>query len=80
MTKDKKDGKGNGNGAPTSEQAEKHKLKRKDYEDKLFELHVKLVELQEWVRREDKRVCIIFEGRDGAGKGRAIAFDSAAGA
>ena len=72
MTKDKKDGKGNGNGAPTSEQAEKHKLKRKDYEDKLFELHVKLVELQEWVRREDKRVCIIFEGRDGAGKGGTI--------
>ena len=72
MPKDNKDDKGNGNRAPIGEQAEKHKLKRKDYEDKLFELHVKLVELQEWVRRENKRVCIIFEGRDGAGKGGTI--------
>ena len=72
MPKDNEDGKGNGNRTPIGEQAEKHKLKRKDYEDKLFDLHVKLVELQEWVRREDKRVCIIFEGRDGAGKGGTI--------
>ena len=54
------------------EQAEKPKLKRKDYEDKLRELHVKLVELQDWVRHEGKKICIVFEGRDGAGKGGAI--------
>ena len=47
-------------------------LKRKDYEDSLRELHVKLVELQEWVRHKGKKVCIVFEGRDGAGKGGAI--------
>ncbi len=47
-------------------------LKRKDYESELRRLHVKLVELQEWVRHEGKKVCIVFEGRDGAGKGGAI--------
>lgn len=47
-------------------------LKRKEYEQKLRELHVELVKLQEWVKREGKKVCIIFEGRDGAGKGGVI--------
>jgi polyphosphate kinase 2 len=47
-------------------------LKRKEYESKLRDLHVKLVELQEWVRREGNKICIIFEGRDGAGKGGVI--------
>jgi len=47
-------------------------LKRKDYENKLRELHVRLVELQDWVRGERKKVCIVFEGRDGAGKGGVI--------
>ena len=48
------------------------RLKRKDYEGKLRKLHVKLVELQEWVRHEGKKICIVFEGRDGAGKGGTI--------
>lgn len=47
-------------------------LKRKDYEHRLRELHVKLVELQEWVRHNARKICIVFEGRDGAGKGGAI--------
>ena len=47
-------------------------LKRKDYEKKLRKLHVRLVELQEWVRNQGKKVCIVFEGRDGAGKGGVI--------
>jgi polyphosphate kinase 2 len=47
-------------------------LKRKDYEKILRKLHVRLVELQEWVRREAAKICIVFEGRDGAGKGGAI--------
>src|SRR5262245_19903107 len=77
MAKDKNGRKrgGSDNGAPTGasgEQTEKRKLKRKDYENKLRELHVKLVELQEWVRREGLKVCIVFEGRDGAGKGGTI--------
>jgi polyphosphate kinase 2 len=47
-------------------------LKRKDYENRLSELQVRLVELQEWVRHESRKICIVFEGRDGAGKGGAI--------
>ena len=47
-------------------------LKRKEYEQKLRKLHVELVKLQEWVKREGKKVCVVFEGRDGAGKGGVI--------
>jgi polyphosphate kinase 2 len=47
-------------------------LKRDDYEKILRKLHVRLVELQEWVRHEAAKICIVFEGRDGAGKGGAI--------
>jgi polyphosphate kinase 2 len=50
----------------------KGKLKRKDYERELKRLHVELVKLQEWVRQEGKKICILFEGRDGAGKGGTI--------
>jgi len=48
------------------------KLTRKEYEKELARLHVELVQLQEWVRREKKKICIVFEGRDGAGKGGVI--------
>jgi polyphosphate kinase 2 len=48
------------------------KLKRKDYEQELARLHVELVKLQQWVVHKCLRVCIIFEGRDGAGKGGTI--------
>src|SRR5881392_640892 len=48
------------------------KLKGKDYAKKLEKLHGDLVKLQEWVKREGKKVCIVFEGRDGAGKGGTI--------
>jgi polyphosphate kinase 2 len=47
-------------------------MKRKDYEKELDKLHVELVHLQEWVKAEDLKVCIVFEGRDGAGKGGVI--------
>jgi polyphosphate kinase 2 len=47
-------------------------LKGKDYERQLARLHVELVKLQEWVRHEKKKICIVFEGRDGAGKGGTI--------
>ena len=55
---------------PAAPQSEK--LTRKDYEKELERLHVELVQLQEWVRREKKKICIVFEGRDGAGKGGVI--------
>ena len=48
------------------------KLKRKDFEKELEKLHVELVKLQEWVKREGAKICILFEGRDGAGKGGTI--------
>lgn len=48
------------------------KLKRNEYETELARLHVELVQLQEWVRREKKKICIVFEGRDAAGKGGII--------
>lgn len=47
-------------------------LKRKAYERKLAELHVELVKLQEWTKHKGLKICIVFEGRDGAGKGGAI--------
>ena len=43
-----------------------------EYEDQLYKLQSELVNLQEWVSKNEKRVCIIFEGRDAAGKGGAI--------
>ena len=48
------------------------KLKRKEYEKELEKLHVELVNLQEWVKVKGLKVCIVFEGRDGAGKGGMI--------
>lgn len=42
------------------------------YEDELLKLQAELVDLQQWVAKYKKRVCIIFEGRDAAGKGSAI--------
>ena len=48
------------------------KLKNKKYLKELTKLHVELVKLQEWVRHEGLKVCIVFEGRDGAGKGGTI--------
>jgi polyphosphate kinase 2 len=48
------------------------KMKRKEYERELRQLHGELVALQEWVKRTDTKVCIVFEGRDTAGKGGTI--------
>ena len=47
-------------------------LSRKEYERELKRLHVELVKLQEWVKLKGLKVCILFEGRDGAGKGGTI--------
>jgi len=48
------------------------KLKNKAYEKELAKLHVELVKLQEWLKFKGLKVCIVFEGRDGAGKGGVI--------
>jgi polyphosphate kinase 2 len=47
-------------------------LKTKEYEKELRRLHVELVKLQQWVVAKGLKVCIVFEGRDGAGKGGTI--------
>ena len=48
------------------------KLKLNDYDRELARLQVELVKLQLWVVHKGLKVCIIFEGRDGAGKGGTI--------
>ena len=48
------------------------KLTNKKYEKELFKLQVELCKLQEWVKVEGKRIIIVFEGRDTAGKGGVI--------
>src|ERR1700732_3253575 len=48
------------------------KPKLKEYERELARLHVEFVKLQQWVVHKDLKVCILFEGRDGAGKGGTI--------
>jgi polyphosphate kinase 2 len=47
-------------------------LGRKDFEAALEKLHIELVQLQQWVQQEGLKVCVVFEGRDGAGKGGTI--------
>src|SRR5882672_643602 len=64
--------------APSSvahEQAEAgppQKMKRKEYEREMRRLHGELVAMQEWVKSSGAKVCIVFEGRDTAGKGGTI--------
>src|SRR6516165_8101140 len=48
------------------------RLKRKVYEKELARLHGELVKLQRWVVHAGLKVCIVFEGRDAAGKGGTI--------
>jgi polyphosphate kinase 2 len=54
------------------DQQKAEKLGRKRYEQELARLQSELVRLQEWVVRAGAKVCIVFEGRDTAGKGGVI--------
>jgi polyphosphate kinase 2 len=47
-------------------------LGRRDYEEQLKKLHVELVKAQAWIKHKGLKVCVVFEGRDGAGKGGTI--------
>jgi polyphosphate kinase 2 len=67
MKNSKKNGK-NGKSAVI----EKTSLGRKEYEGELEKLQVELCRLQSWVKHTGKRVIVVFEGRDGAGKGGTI--------
>ena len=48
------------------------KMKRKEYEQELAVLQGELVQMQEWVKAEGAKICVVFEGRDTAGKGGTI--------
>ncbi|MCB4768835.1 polyphosphate kinase 2 [Ancylobacter sp. Lp-2] len=48
------------------------KMSRAEYERELAKLHAELVKMQEWVKATGAKVCVLFEGRDGAGKGGTI--------
>jgi polyphosphate kinase 2 len=72
--KDKNDEKelGRKKASQASADESRKKLKNKAYEKELARLHVELVKLQEWVKHKGLKVCVVFEGRDGAGKGGVI--------
>ena len=70
-----KKGEGNAAKAAANERdasAPGKELSTKDYNRELKKLHGELVKLQEWVVHKGLKVCIVFEGRDGAGKGGTI--------
>ena len=48
------------------------KMKRKEYEAEMRRLHGELVAMQEWIKASGAKICIVFEGRDTAGKGGTI--------
>src|SRR6266550_229716 len=47
-------------------------MKRKQYEQEMRVLHGDLVAMQEWVKATGTKICVVFEGRDTAGKGGTI--------
>jgi polyphosphate kinase 2 len=57
---------------PEASAAPPPKMKRKEYEQELRLLHGELVAIQEWVKSSGAKICIVFEGRDTAGKGGTI--------
>jgi polyphosphate kinase 2 len=69
-SKDKKKAKAGAEGRGGSTPGEE--LSGKDYERELRKLHVELVKLQQWVVAKGLKDCVVFEGRDGAGKGGTI--------
>ena len=59
--------------APSETEASRPaKMKTKDYEREMRRLHGELVAMQEWVKASGAKVCVVFEGRDTAGKGGTI--------
>jgi len=57
---------------PDEGAAAPRKLKRKEYEAELAILQGELVAMQQWVRAAGAKICVVFEGRDTAGKGGTI--------
>jgi polyphosphate kinase len=61
-----------GQPSPNSKNAEAARLPARLYQAELLRLQSELVKLQEWVKAEGARLVVVFEGRDGAGKGSTI--------
>ena len=57
---------------PPSDVTAAEPLSNKEYAKQLKKLHAELVQLQQWVVHKGLKVCVVFEGRDGAGKGGTI--------
>jgi polyphosphate kinase 2 len=57
-------------GAPQTDRS--GKMKNKEYEHELRPLHGELVAMQQWVKDSGAKICVVFEGRDTAGKGGTI--------
>ena len=55
-----------------SSEIAKPEMNRKRYEKELRRLQAELCKLQDWIKHKGMRVIIVFEGRDGAGKGGTI--------
>jgi polyphosphate kinase 2 len=53
-------------------EATQAKMKRREFEDELRPLQAELVKMQEWIRVSGAKICVVFEGRDAAGKGGII--------
>jgi polyphosphate kinase 2 len=70
--KDKQERHRAGARAPQAEAGPPAKMKRKEYEREMRLLHGELVAMQEWVKAAGAKICIVFEGRDTAGKGGTI--------
>ena len=58
--------------SPLSDPKVRKKARNKFYERELRRLHIELVKLQEWIKYDGRKVVVIFEGRDAAGKGGVI--------
>jgi polyphosphate kinase len=58
--------------APEAAPEPKPKMSAKEFEKEMEKLQVELVKMQEWVKATGAKVCVLFEGRDTAGKGGVI--------
>ena len=58
--------------APEAASEPKPKMGNKEFEKEMEKLQVELVKMQEWVKASGAKVCVLFEGRDTAGKGGVI--------
>ncbi len=61
-----------GASAPAAAAEPKPKMSNKEFEQEMEKLQVELVRMQEWVKASGAKVCVLFEGRDTAGKGGVI--------